>query len=318
MVVTSDQIDDWLAPARKRLRLPRGTLQRVSGVFERRWWKDEEGWVQAPVTAAERALARAGVSREQIGIVINTSVSRRNLEPSVAVAVHAGLGLPTSAMNFDITNACLGFVNGMTLAANMIDAGQIDYALVVGAEDMESTHRGTIDRLNSKDATREDFQYQFASLTLGSGAAAAVLGPADRHPNGHKLVGTVSRAGSEHHHLCIGSFGHMRTDTKGLLEHGLALVVDAWRDAHKDGFDFRSADTFITHQISMVYTRAFAKATGVDIDKIPVTFPDWGNVGPVSLPMTLAKSSESFSPGQKIVLLGVGSGINTGMMEVTW
>ncbi|NIH70409.1 3-oxoacyl-[acyl-carrier-protein] synthase III [Auritidibacter ignavus] len=58
--------------------------------------------------------------------MINTSVIRTHLEPAVSVVVHDKMGLPSSAMNFDITNACLGFVNGMGLAATMIDSGQVD------------------------------------------------------------------------------------------------------------------------------------------------------------------------------------------------
>ncbi|MBV7432333.1 3-oxoacyl-ACP synthase III [Dermabacteraceae bacterium P13115] len=318
VTVTSDDMDELLAPARKRMRLPKGTLQRVAGVFERRQWQNDEGWLQGVISAGERAIARSGVSRDKIGLIINTSVTRKHLEPSIAVAVHSGLGLPTSAMDFDITNACLGFVNGLMLASTMIDGGHIEYALIVGGEDTAEMHRRTIERLNSKDATRDDFQMQFASLTLGSGAAAAVVGPADKHPEGHLIKGGIARAGTEHNQLCVGSMGDMRTDTKGLLEHGLELVVDAWRDAHEEGFDFRSADTFVTHQISNVYTRAFSNAVGVEIDKIPVTFPDWGNVGPSSLPMTLAKVQDTFTKGDKIVLLGVGSGINTAMLELEW
>ena len=61
--------------------------------------------------------------------------------------IHHGLGLPSSAMNFDLANACLGFVNGMTLAANMIDSGQIKYALIVDGEDAQATQETTFDRL---------------------------------------------------------------------------------------------------------------------------------------------------------------------------
>ncbi len=66
--------------------------------------------------AGAKAMAEAGVQPGQIGLMINTSVSRAHLEPSTAIAVHHQLGLPSSCHNFDVTNACLGFVNGMQLA----------------------------------------------------------------------------------------------------------------------------------------------------------------------------------------------------------
>ena len=127
-------------------------------------------------------------------------------------------------MNFDIANACLGFVNGMTLAANMIDSGQIKYAMIVNGEDAQATQETTLARLQRPETTREDFNREFATLTLGSGAAAAVLGPADEHPGAHRILGGVMRAGTEYHELCVGSIDGMATDTKGLLEGGLELV----------------------------------------------------------------------------------------------
>ncbi|MDO5645046.1 MAG: 3-oxoacyl-ACP synthase III [Dermabacter sp.] len=317
--VTSDEIDDMLAPARKRLRLPKGTLQRVAGVYERRWWKDREnGWKQGVVLAAERAMAQAGITRDQVGILINASVSRQHLEPAMSTHIHQALGMPASCMNFDITNACLGFVNAMTMVSGLIDAGQVDYALVVGAEDVEEVQRRTIDRLNQKTATREDFTNQFASLTLGSGAAAAVIGRADRHPEGHRILHTQTRAGTEHHELCIGDMDDMRTDTAGLLENGLQLVTDTWRAGEASGRDYSSMDFFVTHQVSMVYTRAFAQAMGLDMERIPVTFPELGNIAAEAVPLTIGLHQDKFSRGDRILLLGVGSGLNTAMMEVQW
>lgn len=319
VIVTSEEIDEMLAPARDRLRLPRGVLQRLAGVRERRWWEDpEDGWRRGVVDAARRALDVAGIPRERVGLLINASVSRQYLEPAVSTTIHHALGMPTTCMNFDITNACLGFVNAMTMAAGMIDAGQVEYALIVGAEDVEEVQRGTIERLNSAHAVRDDYTNQFASLTLGSGAAAAVLGPSDRHPEGHRLKLTQSRAGTEHHGLCVANMQDMRTDSNGLLENGMALILDTWNHANDTGLDFHGVEHVIPHQVSMVYTRNFSRTTGVGLDRIPVTFPEWGNVAAESLPMTLAHHQSHISPGERVLLLGVGSGLNTAFMEMEW
>ncbi|AUZ89074.1 3-oxoacyl-ACP synthase III, partial [Arthrobacter agilis] len=249
---------------------------------------------------------------------INTSVTRRNLEPSVAVKIHHSLGLPSSAMNFDLANACLGFVNGMTLAANMIDSGQIKYALIVAGEDAQRTQEATFKRLNREDSTREDFLSEFATLTLGSGAAAAVIGPADAHPGSHRILGGVSRAGTQHHELCVGGIDGMYTDTKGLLDGGLELVVTAWHEAQADGWAWDAMDRYVTHQVSNSYTNAIIKAVDLERERVPITFPHWGNVGPASLPMTLAQEAQSLTPGDRVLCLGVGSGLNTSMMEIAW
>ncbi|WP_157155605.1 MULTISPECIES: 3-oxoacyl-ACP synthase III [unclassified Diaminobutyricimonas] len=317
VVVTSAEIDNGLRSSLKRLHLPKGLLQRLAGVYERRAWDSTMSFDEAAMLAARRALADAQVDSSEVGLLINTSVTRRHLEPSVAVAIHHGLALPSSAMNFDITNACLGFVNGMSLAAQLIEAGQIRYAVIVDGEDANELHQNTLERLSSMDLTRDAFIEEFASLTLGSGAAAAVLGPSDVHPAGHRILGGIARAATEHHNLCVGDFKGMYTDAKRLLTSGLELVLAAWNEA-KTEWDWGRMDRYITHQVSSVHTSSIIKAAGLDPKRVPTTFPNWGNVGPASLPMTLAAEAPSLHPGDRVLCMGVGSGLNTAMTEIRW
>ncbi|WP_433876046.1 3-oxoacyl-ACP synthase III [Sinomonas atrocyanea] len=316
-IVSSTDFDHSLASTLQRLRFPPRLLERVAGITHRRWWAPGTSFDDAAAEAGAKALAEAGVEASEVGLLINTSVTRRSLEPSVAVKIHHRMGLHSSAMNFDLANACLGFVNGMILAANMIDSGQVKYAVIVNGEDAQPTQEATLERLRRPDTTREDFTREFATLTLGSGAAAAVLGPADEHPGAHRLVGGVMRAGTEHHDLCVGGVDGMSTDTKGLLDGGLQLVVDAWHEAQPE-WDWASMDRYVTHQVSNAYTQAIIKAIDLDPGKVPITFPHWGNVGPASLPMTLAAEAQSLSSGDRVLCMGVGSGLNTGMVEIVW
>lgn len=316
--VSSESFDAQLADTLKRLHLPTGLLQRVAGVNYRRNWEHSHDFIDGAVQAGKLALERSQVSAQRVGIMINTSVTRETLEPSVAVSIHHGIGLPTSAMNFDITNACLGFVNGMTVIATMIDSGQIDYGLVVASEDASRVQRATIERLSRDGITRAEYLNEFASLTLGCGAAAAVLGPADKHPEGHRVLGGVTRAGTWSHELCVGDHNGMFTDTAGLLNNGMELVIDAWKEAHADGWDWRNMDLYITHQVSNVHTNAITKAAELDRDRVPVTYPELGNVGPAALPITLARNLDTLSPGDRILAMGVGSGLNTAMTEIVW
>ncbi|MCU1438483.1 MAG: 3-oxoacyl-ACP synthase [Naasia sp.] len=316
-VTTSEEIDARLAPALKRLKLPTGLLQRVAGIEERRNWDSETTFDGAAISAGKRALAQAGIEAGQVGLLINTSVTRKHLEPSVAVRMHHGLGLPTSAINFDIANACLGFVNGMSVAAQLIDAGQIQYAVIIDGEDADDIQVNTIERLLTDGIGREDFMSEFASLTLGSGAAAAVLGPADKHPEGHRLVGGVTRAATEFNDLCVGSVEGMFTDAKALLKGGLNLVTTAWKEATRD-WNWKGMDRYITHQVSSVHTNAIIKAVGLDRTRVPRTYPRFGNVGPASIPMTLVEEAPTLNKGDRVLMMGVGSGLNTSMMELAW
>ena len=158
-----------------------------------------------------------------------------------------------------------------------------------------ATPRLTLDRLAGNEATAADLRSQFATLTLGSGSAAMVLGRADRHPEGHRVIGGVSRAGTEHHDLCVGDLTRMRTDTKRLFDAGLALALATWADAREE-FDWDGIDWFVAHQTSVVHIRALATALGVDPARFPLTLPMYGNMGPAAVPFTWPGTWTSCAP----------------------
>lgn len=316
-VRTSEDFDAIIGDSYRRNGLRPGMLAKLAGIEERRWWPEGYSFVDGAVEAGRQALEQAGVDPSRVGLLINTSVSREHLEPSIAVYVHSKLGLSPASLNFDLTNACLGFVNGMQIAATMIDDGQIDYALVVCGEGSRTPQERTLARLSGEDATAQDISTQFATLTLGSGAAAMLLGRASAHPDGHRVVGGVTRAATEHHELCVGDFTEMRTDAQGLLVAGMGLAGDLWRDAAHE-FDWDDMDRYIVHQVSKVHTSRTAEALGIDPTRIPLTFPTLGNVGPAAVAITLAKEVDSLGPGDRVLMMGIGSGLNMTCVELVW
>jgi acyl-CoA:acyl-CoA alkyltransferase len=318
VVVTSDELDERLAGTMKRLGIRPGLLERVTGIRERRLYAGDVTCGEAAATAGSKALVEAGVDASDVGLVINTSVTRYHLEPAVSAVVHEAMGLPSSAMNFDITNACLGFVNGLQTASAMIDSGQVRYAVVVGAEDISPMFDRTLDRLANQPVTRQEYLDEFASLTLGSGAVAAVLGPADAHPEGHRVKGGVARSGSSHHGLCVASAEQMVADGRGLLEHGVALVGEAFDAADEEWGWSSGVARYVFHQVSKIHMAALVERTGVPWSRVPESYPVLGNVGPASLPMTLAREVDSLEPGDRVLCLGVGSGLNSAFCEIVW
>src|SRR5690625_3152492 len=132
--VTSDMIDERLAAVLKRLRLPKRLLQRVAGGKARRMWESPEDYVDGAAQAGVKALAEAGVAPDAVGFLINSSLTRSQLLAAVSVQIHGCTGLARSASNFDITQACRGFVNCVYLAASLFDAGQIVDGVVVAGE----------------------------------------------------------------------------------------------------------------------------------------------------------------------------------------
>lgn len=317
-VVTSAWIDEQLADTYARTGLKPGTLSELAGIEARRWWPPEVTFDEAAANAGRAAIDASGIDPARIGMMISTSVCKHHLEPSVACAVHHRLGLSPSCLNFDVGNACLGFINGMSIAAAAIDAGQIDYALIVDGEGSRYTQETTIARLQGPDVTAGDVFAEFASLTLGSGAAAAVLGRMDQHPDAHRLVGGIARAGTAHHQLCVGDLDRMTTDTHGLLVAGLDLAEEAWKHAG-EAFDWElGMDWYVVHQVSQVHTKLITERLGIDPGKVPLTFPHYGNVGPAAIPITLAGVAGEIQAGERVLCMGIGSGLNTSFTEIVW
>ena len=79
-------------------------------------------------------------------------------------------------------------------------------------------------------------------------------------------------------------------------------------------------DEFVIHQVSQVHTQAFIKAFGIDPQKVLTIFGQHGNIGPASVPIVLSKLKEMgrLRKGQRVALLGIGSGLNCSMAEVVW
>ena len=317
-VITSDWIDEQLSTTYDRLGLRPGLLAELAGIKERRWWPEGVTFDQAAAMAGRKAIDSSGIDPDQIGMMISTSVCKHHLEPSVASAVHHQLGLSPACINFDLGNACLGFMNAMHVASTAIDAGFIKYALIVDGEGSRQTQLATIARLQDQTADIPDIFNEFASLTLGSGAAAMVLGNLDDHPDAHRIVGGVARAATEHHLLCIGDLDKMTTDTKALLDAGLDLAEEGWKDSGVDFNWFSGMDRYIVHQVSSVHTRLICERLGINPELVPLTYPLYGNVGPAAIPITLASVQHELSPGNRVLCMGIGSGLNTSVSEIVW
>jgi 3-oxoacyl-[acyl-carrier-protein] synthase-3 len=269
-------VTERLAPIYKKLNLRYGRLEMMTGIRERRLWNDKVAPSQASIKAAEKAIAKSGVEKEDIGCLLHTSVSRDFLEPATATVVHDSLGLPSTATIFDISNACLGFINGMVTLANMIELGQVKAGIVVGSESSKRVVDAIIDKiLRDPHITKEKVKTAFATLTLGSGAAAAVLTHSSLSREGHKLLGGVTRAASQHNDLCRikedtcffdpSILPDMHTNSTELLKNGARLAPDTWEAVkHELEWENPDVDRFFTHQVSAVHSKLLFKTLGLE------------------------------------------------------
>ncbi len=319
--IPSTEIEQRLAKTAERLGVRPDLLSTLTGIQARRFWDEGVMPSDAATMAAERALEASGLDRARIGMLVNTSVCRDYIEPSTACIVHGNLGLSEACRNFDLGNACLAFLDGIDVVGNMIERGQLDYGLVVDGEGSRFVVEKTLQRLEDPNCDVKTFRDNFATLTLGSGGVAMVLGRADRHPEGHRVVGSVSVAATEHRKLCHGQVDGMVTNASALLLAGLDVAQRTFARA-SDVLRWKpeALDELVIHQVSAVHTMKLVELLGLDMQKVLAIYPEFGNMGPASIPTVLSKSAEAgrLKPGTRVALMGIGSGLNCSMMEIAW
>jgi acyl-CoA:acyl-CoA alkyltransferase len=328
-VVSSEDLEDRLAPLYRALRFPKGQLETLTGIRERRLWDRDFKMAEGAVRAGRKALAGSGVGPEDIGMLIYGGVCRDNIEPATACAVSHGLNLPPEAQVFDVSNACLGVLNGMVQIANAIELGQIRAGLVAACETSREIIDITVDQLNAS-CDMNFFKKNIATLTGGSGAVAVLLTEASLSRRGRRLVGGTVRHANEHHKLCLwGAETDMtpdgrhfiETDSMGILSNGVRLGNDTFKAFKRElGWQADKPDRIICHQVGRTHQKNILAAIGVPADKDFTTYRYLGNIGSVSLPITAAIADDRgvIQRGERVGFLGIGSGLNCLMLGIEW
>ena len=210
----------------------------------------------------------------------------------------------------------------MDIASRMIERGEIDYALVVDGETADLAYEKTLERLRRSDITEEQFRNEMATLTLGSGAAAMVLARAElapgaprykrrRHPRGDRVERAVPRQPRPH--------GHRHPHAADRRHEARAEDLRRAPRSRWAGWS-RSSTSSSSTRSARCTPQAFIQAFGIDPKKVLTIFGEHGNIGPASVPIVLSKLRElgRLKKGDRVALLGIGSGLNCSMAEVVW
>ena len=331
VVVTTAELEERLAPAFTRLGIQPGQLEAWTGIAERRWWEPGTPLSHGATAAARKALGKTGLGPRDLGALLYCGVCRENFEPATACAVADGLGLGGGAFVYDVSNACLGVLNGMIDVANRIELGQIRAGLVVSCESSREIVEIALSRMLTGTGGMAEFAPALATFTGGSGAVAVLLTDGSLPaPAGHRLLGGVSQVAPEFHELCrwgmtAGRDGwheqFMFTDSVAVLKNGTALGAKTWAEFLKAmRWSNDLVDRIICHQVGSQHQESFLKLTGLPRGKDYTTFRFLGNMGTAALPVTAAIAEERgvLKPGERVGLLGIGSGLNCMMMGVQW
>jgi acyl-CoA:acyl-CoA alkyltransferase len=330
VVVTSAELESRLEPLYKTLHFAPGQLQALTGIRERRWWEPGFPLSRGAAAAGKKALTASGISASEIGALVYTGVCREQFEPATACRVAASLGVSGNAAVFDLSNACLGVLNGILEVANRIELGQIKAGLVVSCESARDINDIMITRMLA-DPRMENFASSLATLTGGSGAVAVLLTDGSFSKSGRRrLRGGLTQAAPEHHALCLwgiapdgkgGFVQSMSTDAVNVMNFGVELGRRTWAQFLPE-VDWNSddVDRVVCHQVGSAHQSAILKTLGIPLDKDFTTYEFLGNMGTVSLPLTAALADERdiLSKGDRVAFLGIGSGLNCLMLGVDW
>jgi 3-oxoacyl-[acyl-carrier-protein] synthase-3 len=329
VVVTSRELEARLRPVYEALHMSEGQLEALTGIVERRWWEPGFPLSHGAARAARKALMASNVRPSDVQVLIYAAVCRENFEPATACRVAAGLGISPETI-YDISNACLGVLNGIVDVANRIELGDIRAGLVVSCETAREINESTIESMLEAPRDMETFKKSLATLTGGSGAVAVLVTDGSfGNDTRRKLLGGTTQAAPQYHGLCRWGIDNvlnvakqiMATDSVGVLKYGVDLGVRTWKGfLGKVGWATEMVDKIICHQVGAGHRDSILKALGIAPEKEYSTYEYLGNIGTVSLPLTaaLAEEREFLLPGDRVGLLGIGSGLNCLMLGVEW
>jgi 3-oxoacyl-[acyl-carrier-protein] synthase-3 len=289
-----------------------------TGIRERRIAAPEEASSDLSVKAAEKALKSAGVSAEEIDLIIVTTVTPDMNFPATACLVQEKLGAK-KAGTFDLSAACTGFIYGVSTAAQFIATGVYNHILVVGVEClsriMDWTDRNTC-------------------VLFGDGAGAAVLGPVEEGYGFQSFVLGGDGSGGELLKLPAGGSRLPATEEtvkarqhyiymagREVFKFAVRVMGSATEEAlAKAGLTKEDIDFLVPHQANIRIIDSAVKRLGLTEDKVIVNLDRYGNMSSASIPVALDEAIQAgkIEKGDTVVLCGFGGGLTWGATVIKW
>ncbi|MHC5110774.1 MAG: 3-oxoacyl-ACP synthase III family protein, partial [Planctomycetota bacterium] len=303
--------------------LTNGLIERLTGVSTRHYRAPKEQCSDLAVEASRKAIERAGVSVEDIDLVVFASCTQDIIEPATANIVQEKLGC-RGAQAMDVKNACNSFLNGLDVADSHIRAGKSRCALVTVGETLSLS----IDwQIHSAD----DLKSRLASLTLGDAGAACILTavPEDSErgiqATGFRSYGdkwrlaTVLGGGSMYQFDPKHAFFH--SESGQLRSAALELIPGVVNEVLGSiGWEASEVDVGCGHQVTKEIVESIRDLCGIQPGREIVTVTDCGNTAAASVPLCLSRAYDAgkLKPGAKILLIGGAAGFSVGVIPVVW
>ncbi len=296
-----DTSDEWI-------------VQRT-GIKQRHIAAEGETTADLAENASRAALSSAGISPDQLDLIILATSTPNNTFPATAVEVQHRLGMKHGAA-FDTQAVCSGFVFALTTADQYIRSGQANRILVIGAE--------TFSRIL-------DWEDRTTCVLFGDGAGAVVLEAAEGQgtSDDRGILTCHLRSDGAHKEKLFVDGGPSSTKTVGVLKmegkdvfrHAVGMITDVIEDAYKaTGLNSDDLDWFIPHQANKRIIDASAKKLNIAPEKVVITVDLHGNTSAASIPLALdhAKKQQLIKPGNLVLLEAMGGGFTWGSVLLRW
>lgn len=289
-----------------------------TGIKERRIVADEEACSDLAAKAAERALADAGVTAEEIDLVIVATITPDFAFPATAALVQHKIGAKKAAA-FDLEAACTGLVYSIAAGANFIATGMYKKVLVIGSEALSKI---------------TDWEDRNTCVLFGDGASAVVLGEVGE---GEGLLSYhLAADGSGGEYLDMpggGSRNPATVDTVNDRMHFLkmkgqdvfkfavtALPETVLKTLEKAGVSADEIKMIVPHQANYRIIGSAAKRLSIDVEKFYMNMDRYGNTSSASIGIALdeAVKAGKIVKGDYIVLVGFGAGLTYGSCLIKW
>jgi acyl-CoA:acyl-CoA alkyltransferase len=317
---TSAEAEEMIAASNPDLVFPRGIVEMMTGVLTRHVADQGVNASDLAAAAARRVLDKTSTRAEDVDLLIFASASQDMLEPATANMVQEKVG--TACQVFDVKNACNSFLSGMQVAEALIKTGVAHRALVTSGETPSRCIKWTV-------ADRDDFKLSFPGYTLGdAGAAALLVGSDDERGIFHRSFQTISRhwevatiPGGGSAHPRGDEYSYFRSDGTALrdafVDNGAGILGRALNETGTCFDDYRR---ILVHQVAMPFLKVFLDVTGVPMEKVEVTLPELGNIASATLPVAFAQGETrgEIRPGDKVLMVGLASGISVGVTCLTY
>jgi len=292
-------------------------IQERTGIVERRIADEKDYTSTMAAKAGARALERAGLLPHQLQLIILASCSPDYLIPCTACIVQDALGATRSAA-LDINTACSGFVYGLSLATAMIQSGQYDNALVLGAECLSRV-------VNWTDRT--------TCVLFGDGAGGVVLQAAEAEGGLQAFALGADGSGGDLLTIHLGSRTPLTLDNLANSEtlikmngsevyrFGSRVLNQCVREVvAKAGLEVQDIDLLIPHQANVRILQKAAKQLGLPMERIFQNLDRYGNTSSASVPLALVDAIETgrVRTGDNIVMVGFGGGLTWAGCLVQW